>query len=266
MTRGQWQGSGFYDPNGVQRIIRGQYDEGIETVRRLRGGARLIVCLVGDLIDGNHHQTIELVTNDPEEQSRMCTAVLDESLSRLKFGGKDKLYCIAGTEAHTGQWEEVIARDLSAVPYRSGTVQNNWKDGQFVWPRLLLTVCGVKHDIAHHGGKVGKRPWTKTGTLRGILTGLYFDSLDHKQTPPRYWIRANEHRHVTDTYTGLQGTITGIVLPAMQLRTRYTHSVAGDNSMSSIGMAWTICNDGGASSWDKSVLTLDEQAEREVIL
>jgi hypothetical protein len=265
MTRGQWQGAAYHDPNGVQKIIRKQFDEGIESVRALRKGARLIVCLVGDMIDGNHHQTVELITPDPEEQSRIAIAVLDEALKRLKFGGQDKLYCISGTECHTGQYEEAIARDLSAVPYRSGTTENYYEDGRYTWPRLLLTVYGTRHDIAHHGGKVGKRPWTRPNQLRSTLTGIYFDALDHGTPLPRYWIRANEHQYLSDDYIGLRGTVTGIVLPALQLRTRYAHTVAGDNSMSTIGMAWTVCDENG-TDWDKSTLTFDEQAETEVVL
>ncbi len=147
MTRHQWQGKSFCDPNHVQKIVRGQFDEGISAAYDARKrGYRLIVCVVGDAIDGNHHKTVELVTPDIEEQKSIHVAVMEEALEKLKFNRKkgDLLYYIEGTEAHTGSSEGAIAKDLHAVPYRNGTKENKGEDGQYVWPRLILTINGVR--------------------------------------------------------------------------------------------------------------------------
>lgn len=266
MTRSQWQGKSYYDPNPVQRIIRKQLEEGVEEVAGLRKGNRLVVCVVGDAIDGNHHQSVELVTPDPDEQARMHTACMLDILKTLKFGKQDKLYYVEGTEVHTGQKEDAIARDLGAVPYILPTVQNEYKDGRFVFPRLVLNVNGIRLDIAHHGGSVGKRAWTKDSAIRSVLKSIYFDCLNYCQPIPNYWIRANEHRHIHDTYSDQQGGITGIVLPALQLKTRYSHSVSGDSTLSTIGTTYIVVEEDGLSWWKVNKLTFDEQGEREETL
>jgi hypothetical protein len=266
MTRGQWKGASYSDPTPLQKIIRAQLDEGIAKALDVRKhGYRLFVVVAGDAVDGWHHNTIELVTPDVSEQERMHVDCMLGVLDTLKFRPKrgDELFYVEGTEVHTGKSEERIARDIQGVtPVRPKTKGD---DGQYVWPRLLLNVNGVVHDIAHHGGKVGKREWTKENTLSSILKNIYFEGLEHNRKPPRYWIRANEHRHVTDEYSGEHGKITGIVLPALQLRTRYAHSVAGDSAMSTIGTAFTVVEDDGSTWWECNKLTFDESAEKEVV-
>jgi hypothetical protein len=268
MTRGQWQGKSYYDPNPVQRIIRQQYDEGITAAAKARKGARLVVCMVGDAIDGNHHDTKEIVTNSVEEQARMHEACMDESLKTLRFSrrGGDKLYYIEGTEAHTGQKEDDIARNLSAEPYHPPTAANEYRDGVFVWPRLLLNINGIRFDIAHHGGKVGRLAWGRENSLRSTLKSIYFDCLEHERPIPHYWIRADRHFHIADKYSGERGSITGIVLPALQLRTRFAHKVGGDIAMSTIGTVYVVVEPDGSHSWHINKLTCDEQEASEVAL
>lgn len=267
MTREQWQGkSGYHSPTPAQRIIRRQYEECLNRVAQLRKGKDLIIVHDGDAVDGYHHDTTQVITNDPEEQERIHISIMLEMMKAVHFKDTDSIYYVEGTTAHVrsgAQAEERIARDISAKPYRKNSAPGQ-KDGIYVWPRLILDIHGIRLDIAHHGGAVGKRAWLRENTMRNILKSLYFDCLNYKQPLPRYWIRADKHQHVADIYRNNAGIIEGIVTPAFQLRTEYSTRIAGDMSMSTIGMLIVVVNADGSTFWECPQITFDETEGFEV--
>ena len=225
-----------------------------------RKRSRLIVVVNGDPVDGIHHETAELVTRRREEQNRMHIAVMDEALKTAKFNRKkgDRLYYTWGTPAHgASSSEEAIARDLGAVP----------KGERYAWRRLRLQVNGQVIDIAHQGAGVGRRAWTKENSLRNAVKSVYFNSLEADRPVPRFYVRS--HRHVwvaPQDHAGRHGTITGIITPAMQLKTEYAHKVAGDEVLSSVGVVWLIIEDDPRlSHWDVELFEYEDETSLEVI-
>ena len=79
-----------------------------------KGYDKLCVVLNGDLVDGDHHDTPQIITRNMETQSRIALAVIKPMLDL----NPDAIYVIRGTESHvgkSGQWEEFIANDIGAV-------------------------------------------------------------------------------------------------------------------------------------------------------
>jgi len=266
MRPGQWQKSdgGFHNLNETQKIIWRQVEEATELIKRLRKKKRLIVANVGDAIDGNHHDTTEIITTNVEEQERIHIDFMDWFLQELKFNAKrgDQLYYISGSPPHVrpgAQSEERIARDLDAIPMLKGTPEHDYKDGRYVWPRIRLDVNGVLLDIAHHGASASRRKWTRENTIRSLIKSIYFEYLDAKERIPRYWIRADRHVYIPpESYMGYQAQIEGVILPALQSKTEFGQKVAA-HELSTLGMFIIEIFTNGMTKWYCPHITVDEE-------
>ena len=137
---------GTYQQSKAQRWIYRCWLDFWQHVDNLPRSA-LYVVLNGDLVEGLHHGTTQLVTHNEETQLGMALQLL-EPVARLA----DYLFIVRGTEAHTGPsafWEEHIAEDLSAVRDEVGLTASWW--------HLPLTVEGVTFDICHHPQTTSRR-------------------------------------------------------------------------------------------------------------
>lgn len=101
---------------------------------------KLIVCHLGDVVEGIHHDSAQLV-NEIADQIEIAKAVLEPIIDMA-----DAAYLTYGTDVHSGQmqYEQEIARELGME-----------HDHQFA----LEVTDGCVIDIAHHG-RAGGRPWT----------------------------------------------------------------------------------------------------------
>lgn len=233
-------------------MIWQQWVEAWETVKALRGrNGRVVIIHNGDAIDGNHHRTVELVTPNTEEQERIHIEAMDWVIRflRLKPSNGDRMYYVAGTEAHVlagSSAEERIARDFAhLVPPAVAPSANS--DGRYLRHHLLAKISEVPFDVAHHNGGVGMRAWTKSNPLRQRLLSLYFQALEYNLTLPRFWIRSHHHRFIHDRIRRERGVIDGFVTPAFQLKTHFGHKVA-NLELASIGML-IVEIDGDTVKW-----------------
>lgn len=235
-----WQldAGGTYNPSRAQRIIWRQWAECWETIRNLRNvGDRVIVTVMGDCVDGKHHDTSELVTQRVEEQERIFIECLDWALKVIDFDGHDLLQFIAGTPAHAGelaQAERRIASDFNAQLY----------------DRRKFEVHGVKFDLCHDGMTIGKRAWTDDTSLRSVLKSMLFEGLLYRQEIPDFVIRAHRHRWMFADFARGKYEIQGFMCPAFQLKTnygvRYTSTSAKPPD---IGMLYVLVQDNGSTEW-----------------
>jgi len=257
MLPNQWHlgDGGYHNPTETQRIIHSQVEEVLSEIKPYRKrGTKIILVMVGDATEGDHHGTTQLVTKKTEEQERIHIASMDWFLKELSFSIKrgDELFYVEGTLSHVGQAaqsEERIARDMSATPRRLGTPQNDYKDGRYVWPRLRLSVNGVGYDIAHHAEVgAGTRVHTRGNALLSYLRSLYYTLIDSRAKVPGYWIRAHKHVYCHRSHEGKQGRIDGFLLPALQAKTEFGYKVAA-GEVSSLGIWFSIVEPDGESFW-----------------
>src|SRR5574340_238783 len=101
---------------------------------------RLVLFLMGDLREGNHHKTTQII-QETADQDRIAFDILAPHVEAASAA-----YGVIGTDAHSGIdgiGEANIYRDLG-VEYAQ-----HW----------TLDVDGIIHDLKHHG-RIGQRPWT----------------------------------------------------------------------------------------------------------
>lgn len=197
----QWLWSNWVDFWDYVKVLAG--------VRGRRRINRIVVVHMGDVIDGNHHGSNQII-QDVGDQYLVALDVL-----RPVFDMADASFGVCGTEIHAGSEEVAIYKELDATEY-----------GQ----NLILNIDGKLHDFAHHG-RVGGRPWTSAAAA--IATEVCLDYGDHGLAFPNYIWRA--HNHIIDD-SGLKLPNTrALTTPSWQLKTGYGHRVAANRVRSDIG-------------------------------
>jgi hypothetical protein len=183
-----------------------------------RNKARLIVIHVGDVIDGDHHATVQALPNVVDQED-MAYELLEPPANRA-----DRMFVLRGTEAHAGE----AAGNEVRIAARLGA--------EVLWEGML-DIDGTLIDVAHHG-RAGKRPWTSGAA--GMATEAQITALRMGQPMPRYVLRGHNHI-IDDSGEKVYGT-RAIALPSWQLRTAYGYRVAS-GTLSDIG-ALIILPDG----------------------
>ena len=235
---------GTYHPSPAQRIIWKQWMECWGAIRNLRNtGDRLIITMMGDAVDGKHHETSELITARIEEQERIYIDAMDWALEYAGFRAGDVLQFVSGTPVHVGemaQSERRICEDLN---------------GRGIYDRLKFEVDGVRFDCAHDGIAVGSRAWTDDNSFHMAVKSMLFQSLLTRSEPPHYVIRAHRHRFTPTDYARGAYRIEGFICPAMQLKSTYAHRVTtSNNERPDIGMLIVVVDD-GKSTWQCPMVT-----------
>ena len=188
------------------------YVRSLAGVRGRHRKHRIVTVHLGDVIDGNHHGTFQII-QDIGDQIQVAKDVLQPivDMSDASFG-------IIGTEAHAGpagRDEKEIYKSLGFTEY-----------GQ----NLMLEVDGRLHDFAHHG-RIGRRDWTSQAASIGVEVGL--DCARSGIRLPDYIHRAHNHI-IDDSGDKLEGTRV-YCYPSWQLKTAFGHRVGANKIRSDIG-------------------------------
>jgi len=207
--------------NQMQQWLWSCWTEGTEYARHLIGikgrsrKNRFVVCHLGDVVDGIHHDNTQLV-NEMTDQMDIAKSILAPLVDMA-----DASYLTYGTNVHTGQmqYEQEIANALGME-----------HDFQF-----SLDVDGCVIDIAHHG-RAGRRPWTSAAAGIVAEVGIDYSQLGLKL--PRYVFRG--HNHLVDDSGAKYPDTQYIAMPSWQLKTSHGQRVAVNQSRSDIGGGFLI--------------------------
>jgi len=207
------------DYNRLQSWLWGNWIDYWDYVKFLAGWTskkkrkhRIIVVHVGDVIDGNHHGSNQII-QDVGDQALVAIEILTPIVDMA-----DATFGILGTEAHagSGQADEIgIYKLLGVTEYN----QN-----------LMIEIDGKLHDFAHHG-RTGTRPWTSAAASIGVEVLL--DCGRAGLPYPDYIWRGHKHE-IDDSGNKLEGTRV-ISLPSWQLKTAFVNRVAANKRRSDIG-------------------------------
>lgn len=224
--RGQVQllSGGYYTPSYLQGLIREQWREFIGTVKAARHKRRLIVVVNGDVIDGDHHDTVELITPVLKNQRDIASELIDEFLTGTDYSPKngDSLRFTMGTPAHAGQiaeQEEAIAEDFGAVPFIPAGADTK---ARYLFPEVKLIVNGAKFYFRHQGPSVGRLVHTQENALYRFLKNEYLKSLAGAYLAD-YYTFAHRHQYAEATfYKPSEGVkLHARIAPSWQMRTGY---------------------------------------------
>lgn len=185
-------------------------DEWLPAVTR---GEPFALVLNGDLIDGLHHHTKEVVSLEIGDHIGIAIQILKPLSARAAA-----TFVVEGTDCHSQNAEHGIARELEAIGPDGLAVADKGKSG--AWRRLDLTIAGLRCIFQHHITTSG-RTWTEATGLGTALMNERLEAAAAGEVPPSVLISAHRHRPgVYQTSSGLSA-VTG----AWQALTRYARKV-----------------------------------------
>ena len=235
-----WQGKNGvnHTPTSKQEMIWKKFGEVAANIAKERKDKRVILVHNGDAIDGVHHGSLDVATRDVGEQGELHIELMDWFQKKIKWQRGDKLYYVAGTETHTGDTEDWIAKSLNAQQSEDGSYYRN---------QLELLVNNRRINFVHHGPPAGKGA-NEGNSMRNWLRDIYFDSLKDKQPPPDMVISGHVHQPTYSTYVAREGDafrmVHGIICPSWQMKTRYAH-MAAPMARNKIGGTSTVITETG---------------------
>lgn len=228
--------------NKLQRDLRekwGDYWRYVFNLAGIRGQHRkhrLVVMHIGDVIDGDHHGTLQIV-RELEDQFKIAETMMAEPHNKA-----DVRVGVIGTPAHAGQ-----EGNSEYAFYQS----NNY---QVFGQELCVDIDDITFDLAHHTNG-SKRPSNSSAARVAADVALAY--LQDGKRAPNYALRGHVHM-IDDSGERVRGTRC-IFCPSWQHKTTYGHRVA-NTVLSDIG--GLVFNCGGV---DFKKARYDFPSDREVI-
>lgn len=184
--------------------------------RRIRDnnkGVSKTVLINADLIEGVHHQTVQLKVPMVSDMVVVAFSVIDDFLNNLGFSVKngDKLYFTTGTESHTGYSEADIVANFSHL-------------GAELHDELRINNNGVDIWMTHQWASVGKGH-NEGNALFNALKVLYYDCLKENIKMPDITIGSHFHKAGLGSFSQHFKTYYGLITPSLQMKTRYAQKV-----------------------------------------
>ncbi len=220
---------GNYKASKAQRWVWRKWRDGyVKRVKEVASdlGVGYTVVLNGDVIEGVHHNTYQVITYNTSRQKTITNRVL-----RPLLDDADSVYFIRGTPTHVGQQaklEEDIAENWENV------VRPN--EFNFTWRILHLDVNRTRFNIAHHA-PIGRLPWTRSNALGKISISGELNGYRRYGKAPDVIIRAHNHIHLD---SGHLYPTRVIGLPSWQLPTGYIDRLDPD-ALADIGGYIFVC-------------------------
>lgn len=203
-------------------------------VHRQLLGAELYTVFNGDLTEGDHHGTTQILSGNPTAQAAVVNACMETVLQIAP----DKMFFVRGTEAHVGKsaaYEERIALGLQ----KDGRpVESDRATGTASWWHLRMEVQGVRLDIGHHG-RTGLREHTRGSAAVLHAHDILLSHVKSGDPYPHLCVRGHHHRF-NDSANACPVRV--ITTGAWQLKTSFVHKVALDSLADIGGLIITIQN------------------------
>lgn len=231
---------GMYVASKAQRWLWQNWGDYWERVARRRDelNADLYCVFNGDLVEGDHHGTTQILSGNPTAQAAALNACMKSALAL----GPSKMFFVRGTEAHVGKsgcHEERIALGLQKDGH---AVEGDPDTGTASWWHLRLELFDTLVDVAHHG-RTGQREHTRAGAAALHAHDILLSHVKQGHRYPDLCLRAHYHRF-NDSYDACPVRV--VTSGAWQLKTSYVHKVAADSLADIGGLIVTVRPDGYA--------------------
>lgn len=187
-------------------------------------GADLYALFNGDLVDGNHHGTTQILSGNPNAQASVVNECIRVALD-LK---PDKIWITRGTDAHVGQSACAEERIADGLRRDKRPIVSETQTGAASHWHARAEIHGKRFDFAHHG-RVGTRPWTKPNVVMNLAAEIFMDhagedfDANRPPTAPHIAVRSHMHQFVD---TGRAHRTRVIQTPAWQLATSFINRIA----------------------------------------
>lgn len=228
---------GLYVASKAQQWLMGCWQDYWATIAAKRDdlNAELYVVINGDLVEGDHHRTTQILSGNPNAQAAAWIACAKVFLD-LK---PDHIAIIRGTGAHAGvsaSSEEKIADGLRRD---KRPIISDSETGSASWWHWRPEIQGVRLDFAHHG-RMGRLPRTRGSQLVLYAWDITDEHVQSGHPIPHLAFRAHNHKKGD---TGSAAPVRVVATGAWQLGTEHVHKVATD-SLADIGGAYVVIDRG----------------------
>lgn len=219
---------GCYEASKAQRWLWQGWQDYWKQIAAKRDalGADLYCVFNGDMVDGQPHQTTQIISANPNAQAAVVNAAMSVPLALQP----DRIFVVRGTEAHVGKSAAAEERIADGLRRDKRPVEGDPDSGTASWWHLRMEVQGVRLDIAHHG-RTGQREHTRGSAAILHAHDIYLSHCKRGDPPPHLALRGHYHRF-NDSYDSCP--TRAVTTGAWQLKTSYVHKVAAD-SMADIG-------------------------------
>lgn len=211
---------GVYEASRPQQWLWKEWNafwDRVQTVRDDHADS-LIIGFNGDLTEGYHHGTTQILSANPTAQAAVVDALLHVPLQL----SPDKLFMVRGTEAHVGKSAAYEERAAKGLLKDGRPVITDADTGNASHWSLTLEIQGKRLNFEHHG-RMGQRPWTKPNIVANYAAEIFYEYAARGERHPDIAIRSHLHRYV-DTYD--QHPVRVIQMPAWQLATAFTYRLS----------------------------------------
>lgn len=188
-----------YGRNRRQEFLWKSWEDMQKRFSDMAGKDPYILTLNGDLIEGIHHRSDEVVAAKMAEHLTIARVALAPLVNRAK-----KVIVTKGTQCHTGDWELVFCKEFGLEPA---------KDVQ------QYTVHGCMVDARHHMPTTSRKH-LEAGMLSIVMADTISQMVRARHPVPGVFLRA--HRHTPGDYCDMENAIC--VTGAWQYLTRYGHN------------------------------------------
>jgi hypothetical protein len=219
---------GHYVASKPQRWLRqcwGDYWGRVDEHRKALD-ADLYGVFGGDLVEGDHHRTTQILSGNLNAQAAVVDAVMAVPLAL----NPDRLFFVRGTEAHVGNSASTEERIATGLRKDHRPVVGDPESGKASWWHLRMEVHGKLIDVTHHG-RTGQREHTRGGAAVLHAHDILLSHVKRKERYPDLCLRAHYHRF-NDSYDACPVRV--VTSGAWQLKTSHVYKVAAD-SMADIG-------------------------------
>jgi hypothetical protein len=191
----------------IQKQIWSAWTRCCQEAFEIIGKDTVSLVLNGDLIEGIHHRTSQLVSLSAMDHMSMAIGCLDPIVSKCR-----RVYCSLGTECHSGHAEIAIGKYFNAVV--------DPDTGLHAWHRIDLLVRGVR-TIFHHHMPTTSRDYLRHNALGIMLGNEQLVAVRGGETIPR--VLGMAHRHLADAVISSYGV--SFSTPSWQAATRFVGKV-----------------------------------------
>ncbi len=178
--------------------------ETIATAKKHFGNDPWVLICNGDLQEGSHHHSKEVVAAEEADHAEAAVKCLQPLVDAAA-----ETYVVRGTRCHVKNFERFIANELGAV---------------FVGDTLLVEIHGTLVEAKHHMPTTG-RAYLEAGAMSITLGNARLNYARVGHRIPKVFLRG--HRHVGGVYT--DGTAAFVATGAYQLLTSYGKKVVGES-------------------------------------
>jgi len=240
-----------YFLNDKQIRIWNHFNYCLDAARELRKNKKLVILLLGDLIDGDHHGTHELVTANIGEQKDTFIQLFKYIREKLDYRAGDAVFSVDGTFVHTGDEENSIAKEINAYQYADGTYSTAFLqmeiNGSWIW--------------AYHKGESAGQGQMRGNTCVNRLKKIYYQCLQEGDRIPDMIISAHTHDSYHATWTAPNGqTMHYIILPSWQDKTRFVRDNMATNK-NKVGIQPIVLKENGEKIIYKALLSESPNGE-----